>query len=102
MSEGLPVTARGTEATSATVIGSVFDLDWLPGRPDPARAPADQTEMQAAMAEPDLAFPLLPMQGEKGGGHDLRVEICRRQVLRRQSDLRGAAAFGHPPGGVDD
>jgi len=84
------------------VVGSVFDLHWLRGRPDPALAPADQTEMQAAMAEPDLAFPLLPMQVEKGGGHDLRVELGRRERLGREPDLRGAVALGYAQGVVDD
>lgn len=28
------------------MVGSVFDLDRLRGRPDPASAPADEPEMQ--------------------------------------------------------
>jgi hypothetical protein len=79
--ERLPVTARGTEPTTATVVGSVFDQHRVWDRPNPASAPADQTEMQAAMAEPDLALPLLPMQVEEGGRHDLGVELGRRDVF---------------------
>src|SRR2546425_11763892 len=96
MSERLPVTARGTEPARATVVGSVFDLHGLRCRPDPATAAADETEMQAAVPGPNLAFPLLPMQVEVGGRGDLGVELRRRELLRRPPDLRRALALGHP------
>src|SRR6058998_1942035 len=83
MSERLPVTARGTEPARATVVGSVFDLHGLRCRSDPATAAADETEMQAAVSRPNLAFPLLPMQVEIGGRGDLGVELRRRELLRR-------------------
>src|SRR2546422_10864711 len=102
MSERLPVTARGTEPARATVVGSVFDLHGLRCRSDPATAAADETEMQAAVSRPNLAFPLLPMQVEVGGRGDLGVEFRRRQLLRRPPDLRRALALGHPQSVVDD
>src|SRR5207247_8668732 len=94
MSERLPVTARGTEPARATVVGSVFDLHRLWRRPDPATAAADEAEMQVAVSHPNLALPLLPMQVEVGGGGDLGIELRRRELLRRPSDLRGALALG--------
>src|SRR5712664_393229 len=103
MSERLPVTARGTEPARAPVVGSVFDLHGLRGRPDPATAAADETEMQAAVPGPNLAFPLLPMQVEVRCRGDLGVELRRRELLRRPPDLRGAVAVlpqgrhGHVP-----
>src|SRR2546425_1103192 len=96
MSERLPVTARGTEPARATVVGSVFDLHGLRCRPDPATAADDETEMQAAVSRPNLAFPLLPMQVEIGGRGDLGVELRRRELLRRPPDVRRALALGHP------
>src|SRR5439155_22517600 len=102
MSERLPVTARGTEPARATVVGSVCDLHGLRCRSDPATAAADETEIQATIAGPNLAFPLLPMQIEIGGRGDLGEELRRREPLGRPPDLRRAVALRHPQGVVDD
>ena len=63
------------------MIGSVFDLHGLRRRADPTPAAADELEMQAAVACPNLAFPLLPMQVEIGGRGDLGEELRRRELL---------------------
>jgi len=74
------VTTRGTEPAPAAVVGPVFDLHGLRGRPDPATEAADETKMQMAVPRQNLAFPLLPMQVEVRGRGDLGVEL-RRRVL---------------------
>jgi hypothetical protein len=84
MSERLPVTARGTEPARAAAVGSVFDLDWLRRRPNPAPAAADEPEMQVAVPGPNLAFPLLPMQVERGGRGDFGL-VDRLRALGHSS-----------------
>src|SRR2546422_11554065 len=96
MSERLPVTARGTEPARATVVGSVFDLHGLRCRSDPATAAADETEMQAAVSRPNLAFPLLPMQVEIGGRGDLGVGTSPARVAQAPTRLAPRPRSGPP------
>ena len=70
MRERFPVTPRGAKPPGATVVVAVFDLHGVGRRSDPAPAASDETEMQAAVSGPNLAFPLLSMQVEIGGRGD--------------------------------
>src|SRR4029453_19673670 len=102
MIERLPVAPRGTEPARATVVTAGFTLRGLWGRPDPAPAAADESQMEATIPGPNLAFPLLSMQIEIGGRSDLGEELRRREPLGGPPDVRRAVALRHPQGIVDD
>src|ERR1700693_3601588 len=92
----LPLTARGTEATTAAMIVASLDLQRAERRPSPSAASCDHAEMVPRMLPAPLALPLLLVQVQKRRGDDLGVELRGRDGLRRDAHLRRALALGHP------
>src|SRR2546428_13466517 len=102
MRERLPLTPRGTEPTAPAMLVTSLHLQGAERGPTPAAPPRDPTEVVPRMPLAPLALPLLLMQVQKRCRHDFRIELGRRDGLRRHADLGGRLALRHAQGVVDD
>ena len=102
MTKRFPVPASGTEASSTSDVAAVLDEDRGRVGARPALAASDDVRMHAGMPSLRLPFPLLGVQIEKTRHGDLRKQLGRRELLRRQIQLHPGLALGDAHRIVDD